>query len=228
MARPQSAEAASPVSDLLPTSASTLRPFGWLCLALIAIICIVPVMVIIAGGFSEGDPFNNFNASLAPWSRALDSSHTIAAIGYSFLLSLRTPLAILIAFFVAWYLARNDVFGKRTIMFTLWLGFFLPILPATLGWILLLDPNYGVINAYLKQLPFIDGPIFDIYSLAGITWVHITLSTIPIMVILIEPAQRFIDSSYEEASTMSGAGTFTTLRRVTVPLIAPTRLTALI
>ena len=228
MASPQYAEAASPVSDLLPASMNMLRPFGWLCLAFVAIICIVPVMVIIAGGFSEGDPFNNFNASLAPWSRAFDSSHTIAAIGYSFLLSLRTPLAILIAFFIAWYLARNDVFGKRTIMFTLWLGFFLPILPATLGWILLLDPNYGIINAYLRQFPFIDGPVFDIYSLAGITWVHITLSTIPIMVILIEPAQRFIDSSYEEASTMSGAGTFTTLRRVTVPLIAPTLLTAFI
>jgi len=222
------AEAASPDRDLLPTSAGTLRPFGWFCLAIVALICVVPVAVIIVGSFSEGNPLNNFHGSLAPWARAFDSSHTIAAIGYSFLLSLRTPLAILIAFFIAWYLARNDVFGKRTIMFTLWLGFFLPILPATLGWILLLDPNYGIINAYLKQLPFIDSAVFDIYSLSGITWVHITLSTIPIMVILIEPAQRFIDSSYEEASTMSGAGTFMTLRRVTVPLIAPTLLTALI
>jgi iron(III) transport system permease protein len=58
--------------------------------------------------------------------------------------------------------------------------------------------------------------------------VHLTLSTIPIMVILIEPAQRFIDTSYEEASTMSGAGTLTTLGRVTVPLIAPTLITAFI
>ena len=218
-----SALRASPVGGL-----SGLHPFGWFCLAFVALVCIAPVAVIIVGGFSEGNPFNNFHASLAPWGRAFESSHTLASIGYSFLLSLRTPLAILIAFFIAWYLARNDVFGKRTIMFTLWLGFFLPILPATLGWILLLDPNYGIINSYAKLLPFVDGPIFDIFSLGGITWVHITLSTIPIMVILIEPTQRFIDSSYEEASTMSGAGTFTTLRRITVPLIAPTLLTALI
>ncbi len=206
----------------------TLHPFGWVCLAFVALICIAPVTVIIVGSFSEGNPFNNFHASLDPWSRVYESSHTLDSIGYSFLLSLRTPFAMLFAFFIAWYLARNDVFGKRTIMYALWLGFFLPILPATLGWILLLDPNYGIINSYIKQLPFIDGPMFDIYSLAGITWVHISLTTIPIMVILIEPAQRFIDSSYEEASTMSGAGTFTTLRRVTVPLIAPTLLTALI
>jgi len=48
------------------------------------------------------------------------------------------------------------------------------------------------------------------------------------MVILIEPAQRFIDTSYEEASTTSGAAAFTTLWRVTVPLIAPTLITAFI
>ena len=207
---------------------SLLRGFGWLCLAAVAAICILPVLLIVLGGFSEGDPINEFGATLGPWTRALESRHTIDSIMTSFVLSLRVPAAMLIAFFIAWYLARNDIFGKRGIMFSLWVGFFLPILPATLGWILLLDPNYGLVNSYLKKLPFVGGAPFDIYSLGGITWVHMTLTTIPIMVILIEPAQRLIDASFEEASTMSGAGTLTTLRRVTVPLIAPTLLTAFI
>ena len=205
-----------------------MRPFGWSCVALVALVCIVPVLIVIVGSFSEGNPFNAFNASTAPWTRAFESSHTLSSIGYSFLLSLRIPASLIVAFFIAWYLARNDVFGKRTFMFALWLGFFLPILPATLGWVLLLDPNYGIVNTYAAKLPFVDGPLFNIYSLMGITWVHMTLTTIPIIVILIEPAQRFIDSSFEEASTMAGAGTLTTLRRVTVPLIAPTLLTAFI
>ena len=111
-------------------------------------------------------------------------------------------------------------------MFALWLAFFLPILPATLGWVLLLDPTYGIINTYTEKL--VGMRVLDIYSLAGITWVHLTLSTVPIMVILIEPAQRLIDISYEEASILSGASVLTTLRRVTVPLIAPTLLTAFI
>ncbi len=207
----------------------TLRLFGWLCLLITAVACVVPVLIVILGSFSEDSIFHNFQFSLEPWSRAFDSSHTLKSIGYSFVLSIRIPVALLISFFIGWYLARNDVFGKRTIMYALWLGFFLPILPATLGWILLLDPDYGIINNFVKGIPlFGDGPLLNIYSLAGISWVHLTLSTIPIMVILIEPAQRFIDSSYEEASTMSGAGTFTTLRRITIPLIAPTLLTAFI
>jgi iron(III) transport system permease protein len=203
-----------------------LNVFARLGLAAIALVCILPVAIIVVGSFSEGNPFNDFHGSLAPWRRAFESSQTIRSIGYSFVLSLRVPIGLLVAFVVAWYLARNDVFGKRTIMYALWLAFFLPILPATLGWILLLDPNYGIINSFSESL--IEAPVLNIYSLAGITWVHLTLSTIPIMVILIEPAQRFIDTSYEEASTMSGAGVVTTLGRITIPLIAPTLLTAVI
>jgi iron(III) transport system permease protein len=204
----------------------SLKLFAWFCLAIVALICILPVAIIILGSFSEGNPFNDFRASLDPWTRAIDSSQTLRSIGFSFLLCLRVPAGLLISFVVAWYLARNDVFGKRTIMYALWLAFFLPILPATLGWILLLEPNYGLIN--VAAATWLDLTVLDIYSLAGITWVHLTLSTIPIMVILIEPAQRAIDTSYEEASTMSGAGTLTTLGRVSMPLVAPTLLTAFI
>ncbi len=203
-----------------------LNPFAWFGLAAVALICVLPVAVVIVGSLSEGNPFNDFHGSIEPWRRALESLQTLRSIGYSLVLSLRVPLALLVSFVVAWYLARNDVFGKRTIMYALWLAFFLPILPATLGWILLLDPNYGIINSYAEAV--IHVPLLDIYSLSGITWVHLTLSTIPIMVIIIEPAQRFIDTSYEEASTVSGAGTLTTLARVTFPLIAPTLLTALV
>ena len=205
-----------------------LRACGWLSLLVVAAICVVPIVVIIVGSFSEGSPFNDFHASLDPWRRAFESSQTLSSIGYSFLLSLRVPVGLAISFVVAWYLARNDVWGKRTIMYALWLAFFLPILPATLGWVLLLEPHYGVINVQLERLLGVQGPLFNIYSLGGITWVHLTLSTIPIMVILIEPAQRLIDSSYEEASTMSGAGLLVTLRRVTLPLIVPTLLIAFI
>jgi iron(III) transport system permease protein len=203
-----------------------LRIAGWICLVATAAICVLPAVLIVVGSFSEGNPFNDLHVSTAPWARAFDSTQTLNSIKYSLLLSIRVPVALVISFFVAWYLARNDVFGKRAIMYVLWLAFFLPILPATLGWILLLDPNYGVINQLAKRVLSVD--VMNIYSLSGITWLHVTLSTIPIMVILIEPAQRLIDRSYEEAATMAGAGTLTILRRVTVPLLAPTLLTALI
>jgi len=199
---------------------------GWVALIVAALACTLPVLIVIVGGLSDGNIFTAFHFSIAPWQRAFESDQTLNSMKYSVLLALRNPVGIAIAFVIAWYLARNDVFGKRVIMGALWLAFFLPILPVTLGWIVLLDPNYGVLNEvtfYLFGVRY-----FNIYSLFGISWVHLSLSTIPIMVILIEPAQRFIDSSYEEASTMSGARVSTTLWRITLPLLAPTLLTVFI
>jgi hypothetical protein len=37
------------------------------------------------------------------------------------------------------------------------LSFFLPALPVTLGWILLLDPKYGILNQLIMKLPFVTG-----------------------------------------------------------------------
>jgi ABC-type glycerol-3-phosphate transport system permease component len=58
---------------------------GWLSLLLVAAICILPIVVIVLGSFSEGNPFNDFHASLDPWRRALESSQTLSSVGYSFL-----------------------------------------------------------------------------------------------------------------------------------------------
>ena len=217
------------VSNVLDVEASLsrgLRIGGRIGLVLAALACILPAVLVIVGSLSDGSVFSNFKLSFAPWQRALDSPQSIDALKYSLLLTLRNPVGLFVAFVIAWYLARHDVFGKRVVMGTLWLAFFLPILPATLGWIVLLDPNYGVLNK-LAQLLFGVAP-FNVYSLLGISWIHLTLTTVPIMVLLIEPAQRFIDYAYEEASAVSGAATWTTLRRITVPLLAPTLLTVFI
>lgn len=212
--------------DIEQYSRPALRLIGGLGLVVAALACSMPAILVLIGGFSDGNIFSAFKFSIAPWERILDSAQTLASLKYSFLLTLRVPIGIAIAFVIAWYLARYEVFGKRVIMCCLWLAFFLPILPATLGWIILLDPNYGVLNKVAEYL--IGFKPFDVYSLLGISWLHLSLTTIPIMVILIEPAQRFIDSSYEEASTMSGAGMWTTVRRVTLPLLLPTLLTVFV
>src|SRR5215469_16860287 len=61
-----------------------LRVGGWLSLLLVAALCILPIVVIVLGSFSEGNPFNDFHASLDPWRRALASSQTLNSVGYSF------------------------------------------------------------------------------------------------------------------------------------------------
>src|SRR5690606_17695115 len=71
------------------------------------------------------------------------------------------------------------------------------------------------------------GP-FNIYSFWGIVWVHLVSSSIAAKVMLLTPAFRALDSSLEEASTVSGSSTLGTLLRVVAPVLSPTLLVVIL
>jgi iron(III) transport system permease protein len=187
---------------------------------------LLPVGYVVLHSFSDTAVGEALHLSLAPWARAFSTPKTVDAILTSFVLAVRVPLAMLVALWLAWLLVRVDLPGRRLIMYGLWFSFFLPILPMTVGWILLADRDFGLLNQALRHLPLIDHSLLNVSSIPGIIWVHLSLSTVPIMTILLAPALQQVDSSYEEASDLAGAGVATTLRRITLPLIAPAILTA--
>ncbi|HEY4134676.1 MAG TPA: iron ABC transporter permease [Alphaproteobacteria bacterium] len=197
-------------------------------LLVIGAVTLAPVLYVLIASFDVSSIGEPFKFGWKGWQDVFSSTRTLDAIGYSFLLSARVPIAVIVAFTIAWLLVRVEVPGRRFIELALWFGFFLPSVPMMMGWILLLDANYGLLNAAAMKLPFVTGPIFSIYSIPGIMWVHLSLTTIPVMVILLTPALRQLDAAYEEAADMSGAGTWMTLRRITVPLVAPAILTAFV
>ena len=90
-----------------------------------------------------------------------------------------------------------------------------------MGWILLLDPNYGVINTTLERLSFINESPFDIYSWWGIIWVHLMTSSIAFKVVMLAPAFRNINSALEESSRMAGVSPIGTFRKIVFPLAMP-------
>jgi iron(III) transport system permease protein len=123
--------------------------------------------------------------------------------------------------FVAWLLARTNIFFPNLFEFGFWISFFLPGLATTFGWMLMLDPSTGLINNWLRSLPFLSGLNFDIYSFSGIIWVHVVSHGLSTKVMLMTPAFRRMDASMEEASRMSGANSLTTLWRITIPAMTP-------
>ena len=130
-------------------------------------------------------------------------------------------IALPLGIFVSWLLARTNILFANVFEFGFWISFFLPSLATTFGWMLMLDPSTGLINAWLRQIPFLSGLNFDIYSFAGIIWVHLVSTGVSTKVMLMTPAFRRMDASMEEASRMSGASAFTTLWRITVPAMTP-------
>lgn len=201
---------------------------GFGALAFVALFAAVPVAFVIVNSFNLASPGHPFLPALDGWRQAFADPKTVSAIGYSFLLSIRVVIGVVIAFALAWLLVRVRIPGRGVIEFFLWLAFFLPTLPLTLGWILLLDPNYGLVNQALRWLPFVKQAPFSIYSAGGIIWVHLTLTTVPVMTILLMPALSQFDAAIEESSLVCGAGPWGTLRRITYPLLSPTILTVLI
>src|SRR3954447_2121431 len=197
-------------------------------IVVIALFTVLPVAFVVVGSFNGARAGQPWEWSLQPWADAFRSPRTLEAIGYSILLALRAPVAVLIGFFVAWLLVRVQIPGKSFIEFALWVAFFLPALPVALGWVLLLDSKYGLINQALMALPFVSGPPFNINSVAGILWVHMTLSTVPIMVILLAPALRQMDATLEQAARVCGSSSLQTLRHVVIPVLSPALLTAMV
>jgi iron(III) transport system permease protein len=201
---------------------------GTLLLIVVGLAALVPVAFIVFGSFNVAPPGQPVRLGLEGWRQAFSSSQSLAAIGYSLLLSVRIPVALLVGLLLSWLIVRARIPGYPWIEFGLWAAFFLPSLPVTLGWILLLDPNYGLLNALVEQVPFLHARPFNIFSPAGIVWVHLTTANIPVMVILLSPALRQFDAALEEAATMCGASRVQAIRRVVVPLLGPALVTALL
>ena len=194
----------------------------WLVLGIVLFAVLYPAGVIIFSSFEVPGKNLVSGLSLQGWKIAFSDPAILSAIWNTLTVTLaRQAIALPIAVLLAWIIARTDVPCATTLEFLFWLGYFLPPLPVTMGWILLLDPDYGLLNQWLIQLPWVSKAPLNIYSFWGIVWAHLTTSTIAVEVMLLTPAFRNMDATLEEASLVSGAGVIRTLRKIIVPLMTP-------
>jgi iron(III) transport system permease protein len=201
-------------------------PLTCVLLALVAFAVLVPLTLMVVSSFQLARPGQPAVYGLDGWRQAFGEPANLAALWNTVTLSVvRQAIAIVLGVLLAWLIARTDLPGKHTLEFVFWLTFFLPPLPVAVGWILLLDGRFGLVNQALQALPFVTGPLFDIYGFWGIVWVHLT-TTLGVKVLLLAPAFRNLDAALEEASRSCGVGTLATLWRVVVPIMAPAILVA--
>ena len=194
----------------------------WTALALLLVLVVWPVALILLNSFQLARPGQAPTYSLDAWRVALSDPALLRSVSNTVqMVVARQAIAFPVAILIAWVLARTDVPGSQWLEFLFWIAFFLPALPVTLGWILLLDPEYGLINQLFTLLPFMGKSTFNIYSFWGIVWAHLAGGTIAIKVMLLTPAFRNMDASLEEASRVAGASTLGTLRRVVIPVMTP-------
>ncbi|HEY7066268.1 MAG TPA: iron ABC transporter permease [Chloroflexota bacterium] len=210
---------AVPVITLPRPSARWLLLF--LLFGVVVFLTAYPTLFMFISSFETNRPGQPVTWGLDAWRTAFADPSLVAALGNTFsLAAIRTLIVTAVAIFFAWVVTRTDTPWKGAIEFTLWLGFFFPQLPMVLGWILLLDPQYGVLNMALMRVFGLSEAPFDVYSYWGIVWAHLAYST-SIRFLLITPAFRAMDAAMEEAARTSGASVPRALWRIVVPLLAP-------
>ena len=197
----------------------------WLPMTLLAAVLVAilayPLALLFIKSFAISRPGQPTVWGVGGWAAAFGDVNLAVAIGNTFYLGLvRVVLTTVLAIFFAWVVTRTDTPLKGFIEVTLWLGFFLPLLPMTMGWILLLDPYYGLLNKLLMYLFALSQPPFDVYSYWGIIWCHLAFST-SVRFLLMTPAFTAMDAALEDAARTSGSSNFGVLMRITVPILAP-------
>jgi iron(III) transport system permease protein len=121
---------------------------------------------------------------------------------------------------IAWLAERTDLPGKSLVFTLMAVGLILPGFSLAMGWMFLLNPQVGLINAWLMQLFDLSVAPFAITSVLGMGWVQ-GLSLSPIAFIMTAAVFRAMDPALEEAAHMSGASFASTWLRVTMRLVWP-------
>src|SRR6266436_3547087 len=123
---------------------------------------------------------------------------------------------------MGWLVARTDMPLRRTVRALVTASFVTPPFLGAIAWELLAAPNSGLLNKIYRAVTGVplDEHLFNIYSLAGLIFV-ISCYTFPYVFVLIANALDRIPGDLEDASAILGGRTWTTARRITIPLALP-------
>ena len=123
---------------------------------------------------------------------------------------------------MSWLVARTDMPLRRTVRALVTASFVTPPFLGAIAWELLAAPNSGLLNKIYRAVTGApqDEHLFNIYSLSGLIFV-ISCYTFPYVFVLLANALDRIPGDLEDASSILGGRTWTTARRVTIPLALP-------
>jgi iron(III) transport system permease protein len=129
-------------------------------------------------------------------------------------------LGIVMAVALAWLVERTNMPGKILLYAGVPMTLAMPGMLQAMAWVLLFSPRIGFINHWLKDLFGAGAPVIDVYTLTGMIFLE-GLRLVPTAFLMLVPLMRSMDPSLEEAAAVSGARPVSTLRKVTLKLLAP-------
>jgi iron(III) transport system permease protein len=190
--------------------------------ALLAVMIVLPMGWLVVYAFSDktGHPtLANFVTLLTDPSFE-DPLITTLIIAFS-----TSAICCVVAAPLGWLVARTDMPLARTFRVLVMASLVTPPFVGAIAWEMLAAPNSGLLNQVWRMVTGApaDEALFDIYTLTGLIFT-IVCYTFPYVFILVANALDRMPGELEDASSMLGAGTWATARRITIPLALPTLL----
>ena len=192
-----------------------------------------PLITLVISAFEDTSGGVRFFApypwTLSNFSTVLTSSETYSVLGTTLIFCAGALLVtFVISLVMAWLIERTDLPGRNTIFVLIVAPQGIPAVITAIAWGLLLSPNNGFINLLLRKIfgAATRGPI-NFYSLFGMIFVQ-GLAMVPLTFLLITASLRSMNGSLEDAARTSGSGFLHITRRITLPLLRPAIVGALI
>jgi iron(III) transport system permease protein len=192
-----------------------------------------PLLMLMLSSFKETEGALPFEANV-PWTLQNYADVFLDGATYKVLFntlifaagSLTLSFSLSLAF--AWLIERTDMPLRNLLFIVIIASIGIPNVIAGIAWGLLGSPVNGLINLPLRFLFGAEGPgPLNVYTLPGLIFVQ-GITLVPITFLLVAAAFRAMDASMEDAASASGAKFRTVIRRITIPLLTPAILSALI
>ncbi len=191
-----------------------LGPWKWPASAaigtLVVAMTVVPSTFVILGSFMK--IFGAFQIpnpwTLQHWTTVLASSGFLSSLATTLILAISASVVAMSIFGILGYITvRTGFLGRGALDFLTWMPSLLPGIVISLGllWMFLSTPAFR-----------------PLYGSTAVLVIAISLSIMTRSVQMVKAALVQIGAELEQAAWMSGAGWWTTVRRVIFPLAAPT------
>ncbi|QIB32900.1 ABC transporter permease [Ancylobacter pratisalsi] len=217
-----------PAGPALLQRLSGIQPVKLLVIAfaIVVLLALIAYPLVLLTGYSLIDAQGNL--TFDTFEKAFNRRGMWAAtVNSTVLVGLVTAGACALGIPLAWIVARTDAPGKMLVTLAAGISFVIPSFISVVSWIFLAAPNSGYLNKLaVEYLGFTHAP-FNIMSFGGLVFIEI-IGVYPLVFFAVSAALHNVDASNEQAARVLGAGRLRTTLTITLPLVRPAILSAII
>jgi iron(III) transport system permease protein len=189
-------------------------------LAVVGFLVLLPLVFLVEESLNVGDPmaFPPVEFGLANYAAIFQED--LKTVWNTLIIAvMATVMAIVIGFVLAWILTRTNVPGREKLERLMELPYYMTPLVGALAWAVIAGPKSGFINQLWKAVGG-TGDIADIYTHFGIAWV-MALFEGTVAFVMISASMKSMDPALEESARVMGSSKLRTTLTVTLPLVMP-------